>query len=78
MIALYFPELALKLVEWTEAFAMLVVFTQIDNAAAFWLPADNPDWHAVVVFEPAVNFSHSFRPFAFISANAPTISLAGA
>lgn len=58
MIALYFPELALKLVEWTEALAMLVVFTQVDNASGFRLPADNSDGYAVVVPEPSVEFTH--------------------
>jgi len=57
MIALYFPELALELLERTKAF-MLVTFPQVDNAAGFWLPADNFDWHAVVVFEPSVKLAH--------------------
>jgi len=58
MIALYFPELALELFEWTEALAMLVTFTQVDNAAGFWLPADNFDGYAVVVSEPSVKLAH--------------------
>jgi len=54
----YFPELALELLERTEALSMLVTFPQIDNAAGFRLPADNFDGHAVMVPEPSVNLSH--------------------
>jgi len=59
MIALYFPELALELLEWTESLAMLIAFPQVDNAAGFRLPADNFDGHAVVITEPPVKFVHS-------------------
>jgi len=57
--ALYFPEIALKLVKWAEAFAMLVVVAQVDNAVCFWLPPNDTDDNAALVFETPVNFTHS-------------------
>ncbi|EPB5226392.1 hypothetical protein [Citrobacter freundii] len=38
---------------------MLVSVAQVYNPLSFWLPPDNPDWDAVVVFEPSVECSHS-------------------
>lgn len=58
MAALYFPELALKLIEWAKALVG-IAFPQIDDATCLRLPADNSDWIAIVVFELPVNFSHN-------------------
>jgi hypothetical protein len=59
MIALYFPELSLELFERAETFAVLITFSQIDNAPGFWLPSDDLDGNTVVVFEPSVEFTHN-------------------
>ena len=61
ILILYFPEFTLKLFERTEAL-MLVSVAQVYNPLSFWLPPDNPDWDAVVVFEPSVECSHSTFP----------------
>ena len=64
MVVLYLPELELKLLERAETFTVFIVLAQVDNAPRFWLPANNTDGHAVVVFEPSVNFAH--KRFAFL------------
>ncbi|HGF0769541.1 TPA: hypothetical protein ACF7ZB_001859 [Kluyvera georgiana] len=51
---------------------MIVPFAKVYNALCIWIPADDSDGHSVVISEPPVNFSHSARPFSFISAKAPT------
>ncbi|KNC10017.1 hypothetical protein AC791_15535 [Klebsiella sp. RIT-PI-d] len=58
MIALYFPEITFENVEWAETL-MGVARSQIDNAIAFWFPADNTDRDAPAVPEPAVKFAHN-------------------
>ncbi|HIC7932403.1 TPA: hypothetical protein ACW7MP_003723 [Enterobacter hormaechei] len=56
---------------------MIVPFAKVYNASSLWLPPDDVDGIASVVFEPPVNFSHSSLPFSFIRANASTIAFSG-
>ncbi|HIE5014104.1 TPA: hypothetical protein ACXNLO_001319 [Enterobacter cloacae] len=56
---------------------MIVPFAKVYNASSLWLPSDDTDRDAVVVFESPVNFSHSSRPFSFICAKASTIAFSG-
>ncbi|EPB4437542.1 hypothetical protein ACRN85_001230 [Enterobacter hormaechei] len=56
---------------------MIVPFAKVYNASGLGLPPDDVDGDASVVSESPVSFSHSSRPFSFISANASTIAFSG-
>jgi len=62
MVCTYFPEIALKLVKWAEALAMLVVVAQVDNAVCFRLPPNDTDDDAALVCKPSVEFAHFVNP----------------
>ncbi len=55
---LYLSEIAPKLFDRAKAFAVLIVFAQIDNPLCFWLPADDMDGDAPSVSEPSVKDTH--------------------
>jgi len=73
---LNFSEVALEDLKRAGAFVW-VASPQIDNALRLWFPADDADGDPPAVFDPAVNFSRSLRPFSFIAENAPTMLPAG-
>jgi len=62
MFALYFPEIALKLVKWAEALAMFVIVAQVNNAVCFRLPPNDSDDDATFVFELSVELAHFVNP----------------
>jgi hypothetical protein len=52
------PEILLEPFERTEALAMFIVVTQVDNPVVLWLPANDPHWDTAFISEDTVKLSH--------------------